>query len=383
MRVESTRYVVTAQAGDRGHAAGARRADRLQPRAAGRAATSSRSAMPQGTLIKVTAVYDRPFWRETGLNGTAVSLERPGERDLRRLAARRLARACCSASSAATRRAAYRAQSQADRRAAVLKNFADYFGAAGRCARATTSRPTGRARSGRAAARSASPGPARCSAYGPALREPVGRIHWAGTETSTYWNGYMDGAVRSGQAGRARGARQAVRRAALVRARAARVAARGGARPPARSGRASTPGVLARGPDAGLPRDGVRASQRARVRGHLREPERRQLTLARVRVRRRRARCCARGRFRARTCRRTTACRWPRATRRDVSCCSTARPRGRCCSTGPAATSSSTRPSPTWRPACRSSHPAAARRRSRIATRWPTTPSGARTAAST
>jgi monoamine oxidase len=27
----------------------------------------------------------------------------------------------------------------------------------------------------------------------------VGLIHWAGTETSTYWNGYMDGAVRSGE----------------------------------------------------------------------------------------------------------------------------------------------------------------------------------------
>ncbi len=34
--------------------------------------------------------------------------------------------------------------------------------------------------------------------YGPALREPVGNIHWAGTETSTKWNGYMDGAIRSG-----------------------------------------------------------------------------------------------------------------------------------------------------------------------------------------
>ena len=33
----------------------------------------------------------------------------------------------------------------------------------------------------------------------PALRTPVGRIHWAGTETSTIWAGYMDGAVRSGQ----------------------------------------------------------------------------------------------------------------------------------------------------------------------------------------
>jgi monoamine oxidase len=35
--------------------------------------------------------------------------------------------------------------------------------------------------------------------FGPALRAPQGKIHWAGTETSTYWNGYMDGAVRAGQ----------------------------------------------------------------------------------------------------------------------------------------------------------------------------------------
>jgi monoamine oxidase len=35
--------------------------------------------------------------------------------------------------------------------------------------------------------------------YGPALRAPVGRIHWAGTETATVWTGYMDGAVQSGQ----------------------------------------------------------------------------------------------------------------------------------------------------------------------------------------
>jgi monoamine oxidase len=35
--------------------------------------------------------------------------------------------------------------------------------------------------------------------YGEALRKPVGRIHWAGTETAEVWNGYMDGAVRSGE----------------------------------------------------------------------------------------------------------------------------------------------------------------------------------------
>jgi len=32
-----------------------------------------------------------------------------------------------------------------------------------------------------------------------ALREPAGRIHWAGTETSTQWVGYMEGAALSGE----------------------------------------------------------------------------------------------------------------------------------------------------------------------------------------
>jgi monoamine oxidase len=32
-----------------------------------------------------------------------------------------------------------------------------------------------------------------------AIWAPVGRIHWAGTETATYWHGYMDGAITSGK----------------------------------------------------------------------------------------------------------------------------------------------------------------------------------------
>jgi monoamine oxidase len=35
--------------------------------------------------------------------------------------------------------------------------------------------------------------------YGEALREPVGLTHWAGTETAEVWNGYMEGAIRSGE----------------------------------------------------------------------------------------------------------------------------------------------------------------------------------------
>ena len=42
-------------------------------------------------------------------------------------------------------------------------------------------------------------GPGGWTACGPALREPVGRIHWAGTETATVWSGYMEGALQAGE----------------------------------------------------------------------------------------------------------------------------------------------------------------------------------------
>src|SRR5262249_6661469 len=35
--------------------------------------------------------------------------------------------------------------------------------------------------------------------FGHLLREPFGRVHWAGTETATVSHGAVDGAVRSGE----------------------------------------------------------------------------------------------------------------------------------------------------------------------------------------
>ena len=42
-------------------------------------------------------------------------------------------------------------------------------------------------------------GPGQWTRFGSSLRTPVGRIHWAGSETESIWNGYMEGAVRSGE----------------------------------------------------------------------------------------------------------------------------------------------------------------------------------------
>ena len=92
----------------------------------------------------------------------------------------------------------YNAMSASDRQSAVINQYVSWFGSQAASPTAyfdtnwsaevwTRGCPVG------------IPSLGTLLAYGPQIRHPVGRIHWAGTETSTYWNGYMDGAVRSGE----------------------------------------------------------------------------------------------------------------------------------------------------------------------------------------
>jgi monoamine oxidase len=196
VRVESRRYVVTAR----------RVIVAVPPVLAGRIRYSpglpaSRReltrAMPQGTLLKVTAVYDRPFWRDAGLNGTAVSLNGPVNATFDDSPPDGSPGVLFGFVGGDEARV-HRAKSRADRRAAVLASFAAYFGDAALRPRAyfETDWPGAKWSRGGPVGIAA---PGVLLGQGPALREPVGRIHWAGTETSTYWNGYMDGAIRSGK----------------------------------------------------------------------------------------------------------------------------------------------------------------------------------------
>ena len=41
--------------------------------------------------------------------------------------------------------------------------------------------------------------PGTLSTFGKFLAEPEGRIYFAGTETGTYWYGYMEGAIEAGE----------------------------------------------------------------------------------------------------------------------------------------------------------------------------------------
>ena len=152
---------------------------------------------PQGDLTKVTAVYEAPFWRDAGLTGQAVSLNGPVNVTFDDSPPSGSPGVIFGFVGGNESRA-FAALSAAERRTAVLKNLSDYFGpdAANPIDYFEThwlddpwtrGCPVGIL------------APGVLSRYGPAIREPVARIHWAGTETSTYWMGYMDGAVRSGK----------------------------------------------------------------------------------------------------------------------------------------------------------------------------------------
>jgi monoamine oxidase len=153
--------------------------------------------MPLGTVIKCMALYDEPFWRAEGLSGQAMSDAGPvrlafdnsppdgapgvllGFLEGRR--ARQLGRLSPEA-----------------RRNAVLDCFGRFFGPrAGRPDR-YLERLWAEEEWTRGCYGCHMP-PGTWTSYGPALREPIGALHWAGAEYATVWNGYMDGAVRSGE----------------------------------------------------------------------------------------------------------------------------------------------------------------------------------------
>ena len=154
--------------------------------------------MPLGTVAKCMAIYDEPFWRAEGLSGQGTSdigpvkltfdnsppdgspgvllgfLEGRRARELGRLPAE-------------------------ERRTAVVDCFARLFGPRAARPDAYVERLWAEEEWTRGCYGCHMPTGAWTD-YGPALRAPIGPLHWAGAEYAHVWNGYMDGAVRSGEA---------------------------------------------------------------------------------------------------------------------------------------------------------------------------------------
>ncbi len=168
--------------------------------------------VPMGAVIKCLAVYPEPFWRADGLSGSAVSpggpvtmifdnsppsgspgvlvafLEAHWARELGRI-------------------------DPARRRAEVTAALARLFGPRAAEPEHYVDKSWAEEEWSRGCYVGYTP-PGVLTSFGPALRQPIGPLHWAGTETATVWNGYMDGAIQSGE----RAAREVV--AALAGERA-------------------------------------------------------------------------------------------------------------------------------------------------------------------
>jgi len=154
--------------------------------------------MAMGSVVKCMAIYDEPFWRADGLSGTATDADGP-------------VKVMFDNTPPAGRpgvllgffegRAAQDAMriTQDERRAQVTRGLARLFGPRAAKPERYVDQAWGQEELSRGCYGAYLP-PGGWTGFGPALRAPVGRVHWAGAETATVWNGYMDGAVRSGDA---------------------------------------------------------------------------------------------------------------------------------------------------------------------------------------
>jgi monoamine oxidase len=152
--------------------------------------------MPMGSVIKIHVAYESPFWRKRGLNGSVISNDRifnvvfdqsQSDDGIGILVG------FIDGNNAIT----MSAKDESMRREQVVSDLVHYFGpeAANPIAYVEQDWTKEQWSRGCYVAHTA---PGTITAFGETIREPCGRIHWAGTETATEWTGYLDGALQSG-----------------------------------------------------------------------------------------------------------------------------------------------------------------------------------------
>ena len=153
--------------------------------------------LPHGQVIKVMVAYDEPWWRAEGLNGQAASAIGPVGITFDNTVPGHDPGILVGFYEG--NHALYWGEkSPTARRQAFIDCLVRYFGPKAASPidyveRDWTAEPWTRGCYGAHFPTGA------WTRFGPALREPVGPIHWAGTETATRWMGYLDGAVESAE----------------------------------------------------------------------------------------------------------------------------------------------------------------------------------------
>jgi monoamine oxidase len=152
---------------------------------------------PMGSMVKVLAIYRRPFWRERGLNGLGVgnlpNLELtvdsspPGGPGL------------LAGFIAGERAGRWQRLGEADRRRAVLQDLVSCWGPeAAEPEELVIHNWNAESWSGGAFTSFLTPG--AWTSYGAVWQHPHGRVVWAGSETASRWPGYFEGAIEAGLA---------------------------------------------------------------------------------------------------------------------------------------------------------------------------------------
>ena len=153
--------------------------------------------MRMGALSKAIAVYDEPFWRADGLSGESLSDASPASLTFD-LSPSDGSRGVLVGFVGGDDARTYASMGETERRASVLAGFERLYGP-------KALNPGGWAERQWAAQEWSGGGPVAVAppgaltAGGDALRKPCGPIHWAGTESSPAWGGFIDGAIRSGE----------------------------------------------------------------------------------------------------------------------------------------------------------------------------------------
>ena len=154
-------------------------------------------ALSQGSINKILAVYERPFWREQGLSGQGFA---PDElvRELYDNSPPSAAAGVLTTFLAGENAERAGRMSPTDRRQAVLDGIAKYVGP-GALQPVDFIETEWSAQEWTRGAYGTSFGVGGLSRFGEDLRRPIGPIHWACTDIAGVGHIHMEGAIRSGE----------------------------------------------------------------------------------------------------------------------------------------------------------------------------------------
>lgn len=148
-------------------------------------------------VMKMVVVYEEPFWREVGLNGSLfsdqgpISLTMDSSSEHQRFGVLTILVGGENAQ-------IYSKMGREYRRTETIKTLVRFFGEKAGTPTHFYEKDWSEDKWTRGGYGSHFP-PGTLTKCGSALTEPVGPIHWAGSETATEWRLYMEGAVQSGQ----------------------------------------------------------------------------------------------------------------------------------------------------------------------------------------